>query len=343
MRLSSEQVQRQILTPYMQQSIELLLLPIGELQTTIEQELQNNPLLEMEEARPQESLLNPDPADFKLQIDNIMKKQERPYPYEYNEEETEEKQIRVDQSLEETLLRQLRVEFSDPTELRIGEYIIGNITEDGYLTVTSENIAEALALPDPGLIERILEVIQCFDPVGIASRNLKECLLVQAKEKFKEDGMLVSQIINNYLKELGQKKYAEIAKKMGITVDEIKQAAGLIASLDPRPARNYRPLGINIYIKPDITVTQEDEKEFHIQLTKESSPVLRINKIYRNLLKKENLKAEEREFIKEKLNQAILFIKGVEQRGQTIKEIAKIIVEKQKKFLKEGHVARIRQ
>jgi RNA polymerase sigma-54 factor len=342
MKLSNQQVQKQILTPYMQQSIELLLLPIGDLELTVEQELQSNPLLEVDEGPPLEpGMPGKDPLDFKHRLENFLKNQDQSYQAQadYGDDDMlEEKQIKVDQSLEEALLRQLRVEFSDPQELKIGEYIIGNINEDGYLTVSAENIAEALGITDLNLIEQVLETIQHFEPLGIASRDLKECLLIQAKEKSTEDGLMISQIINNYLKELGQKKYTEISRKMGIAVDAVKRVNRFIATLDPKPARNYRPLGMNIYIKPEVFIVQEGE-EFQVQLNKESSPVLRINKIYKNLLKKENLKPEEKEFIREKLKQAILFIKGLEQRGNTIKEIAKFILEKQKNFFKEGHVA----
>ena len=169
---SLQQSQKQLLTPAMQQSIEMLLLPLAELTMSIDQELLNNPLLEIDEEKLE--LLQ---EQQKNELMKIMEQSSNGQDYASRErvsddETLEERPIKMEVTLEEQLLQQLRIELSDPLEIKIGEFIIGSLDEDGYLKATCEEIAQALGLNDLTRVEYILKIVQNFDPVGIASPAL---------------------------------------------------------------------------------------------------------------------------------------------------------------------------
>lgn len=327
------------MAPTMQQSIEVLLLPIMDLTIAVEQELQSNPLLEIDEDQPKE--LSPSAeSQLKRDLENLLKASNSRQRSEDMEEEAEENTgLKIQETLEEHLLKQFRFEFSDPVDLKIGEFVIGNIDEDGYLTVTTEEIARAAGVTGLSRIEAVLGAIRKFDPQGIASRDLKECLLSQAGEKLNGHSRLAVQIIERFLTEMGHKKYALIARELGVPVEEIKEAGRMIALLDPKPARNYRPVPSNIYIKPDVVVTKGPDGRYQTIMNKDAVPRLRINVTYKNMLKNQKLLPAEKEFIQEKLKNAVLFMRSIEQRGQTIQEIAKFVVERQKEFFEKGHTS----
>ncbi|MCK5081834.1 MAG: RNA polymerase factor sigma-54, partial [Candidatus Omnitrophica bacterium] len=239
--------------------------------------------------------------------------------------------------LEDELLQQLRIELSDPLDIRIGEMIIGSLNEDGYLNVICEEIAGVLGIDDLLSVEYILTVIQNFEPVGIASRDLKECLLSQVKLRCNGNSELVQKIVENHIDELGRKKFHEIAKKCGVHVETVKKAARLIALFEPRPARNYRPIKTSLYIRPDILIKKDENDQYHVEVNNDGIPPLRINGHYRRMLKKNNLGEKEKEFIREKLKNALFYIKSIEQRGTTIMRISEYILEKQKDFFDSGH------
>lgn len=332
MKLNASQIQKQILAPALQQSIAILLRSIADLKLSIETELQSNPLLEIDEAKKtqDEQLIHEalkHQSEKKIfSTENYAKDQESEEPFF---------SLKAEEKLEENLLKQLRIDISDPLELQIGELIIGNINEDGYLTVTLEEIAELLKIPDPSKIELVLEIIQSFEPAGIASRNLTECLLLQAREKFSNDP-LIQNIISSHLTELGQKKYRYLARVLKTSLENVKQAAMKIACLDPKPARNHRPLNANIYITPDVYIYPQNDEDYTIHINNEDIPRLRINPYYQKLLKDKNIKNEERQFIREKIKNALVFIKGIEQRGHTVRAIANYILNTQKEFFREG-------
>ena len=332
--LSLVHLQKPILAPAMQKSIEILLLPILELTTTIEQELQENPLLELDEEK---NLLHHHPqsahSQQKIENKNIISEQSanENWSSDFIDEETE-KIITRELTLEDSLLQQLRCEVSDPLKFKIGELLIGSLDEDGYLQVDLQEIAENLGIGDLSLIEEVLGIIQNFDPLGIASRDLKECLVIQMKAKYNGSSHLGCQIIEQHLEDLGLRKYQRIAKNLGITTIEAEKTAKMIASLDPKPARNYRPIAEEIYIKPDVTIQKSRQNEYEIQINRVGVPYIRVNSYYKNLLNQPNLTDEERNFIREKVKNAQNFIKSLEQRGQTLHAIADYILQRQKDF-----------
>jgi len=332
------QSQKQLLAPAMQQSIETLLLPIIELNTTIDQELQNNPLLEIDEER-----LNAQPTSIKDELQKIIEytnnRTQIQQEHGQDDETLEERPIQMETCLEDKLLQQLRMELTDPLEIHIGELIIGNLNEDGYLTTSCEEIAQNIGIDNVVYVEYILRIIQNFDPIGIGARDLKECLLLQVKSRCNGNSHLIYKIINHHLKNLSRHKHQDIARKLKVQVDEVKEAARIITLFEPRPARNYRPIQTNLYIKPDIYVIQDENQQFKTIINKDGIPPLRINLQYQKMLEQGHLKEEDRNFIREKLKNALYFIKSIEQRGQTVRKIAEYIVEKQKGFFEEGHRA----
>ena len=335
-RLSTQQVQKQILAPSMQQAIEILLLPLTELNYSIEQEMQGNPLLEVED----EHLINLI-AQVEYQLyrrnDSLPNHSTPLSSQSEDDERMEERPIKKEISLEELLVQQLIIETSDPLERKIGEFIIGNLNEDGYLQSNLIEIAQACQTEDLNLVEKILDKIKNSEPLGIASRNLEECLLAQAKVKCPAKIELISLILKDHLEDLAKKRYAKIAKELKVSSDKIKSAAKLIASLEPRPARNYRPVSNQIYIKPDLFIVKDENEEFKVILNNEDIVRIRISPVYRKMLQNQHLSPEEREFLKEKLKSALVFIKSVEHRGQTLLKIGQYILEKQKDFFVNGH------
>ena len=340
MRISTSQIQKPILAPVLQQSVGVLMLPITDLTWAIEQEVQSNPLLDVEEA-PEVS-----PQQSEKYVHPIFRDWDQSLPaqthfYDSNNDEIqEERPITKEETLEDYLLKQLRLEASNLTELKIGEFIISHINEDGYLTESCEKIAETLQISNHSLVEQVLSVIQGFDPIGIAARDLKECLMIQLKTKSIEQFSSVAlSIIDHHLKNLAGKKYREIARKLKSPLPDVQKAAQVISSLEPKPARNYRPVQGNIYIKPDVIVHKDAEQKYHVHVNTTDIPKIRINPLYQQMLGKPNLSPEENTFILEKIKNASNFIKSIEQRGQTIREIAHCIVDKQKNFLEGSLLA----
>ena len=341
-KISPSQVQKTILSPSMQQSIEVLLLPSLELEIAIEQELQSNPLLEIDTTKTEEENNSLDKI-IDLNIKRLQENKNTPSSSVTNfnnpNDDPEERNISRSTPLEDYLLQQLRIELNDPEKILIGELIIGNLDTDGYFESSCEEIAETLEIEDINTIKEVLHTIQNFEPIGIASRDLRECLLIQAHYKFNGDSELIKEVIVNHLETLGLKNYQKIARKLKITCTKVEEIAKGITSLEPKPARKYRPIDENIYIKPDVTITEDENNNFHIQITRDNIPYLRINSFYQNMLKQPNRTKEETEFIRENIKNAILFIKSIEQRNSTIKNISNYILEHQKEFFEEGPIS----
>lgn len=315
------------------------MLPLLELNTAIEQELQDNPLLEVDEEK---ALLKEEQA-----IEDAIKRtlehaQEVPnfsgYKDNFDDEDVEKMPIRYDAPLEEFLLQQLHLEVSDPLEIEIGEYIIGNLDEDGYLISTIAEIQAALGIADPAVILNVLTLIQNFEPIGIASRDVKECLCTQVIAKYNGKSDVLVSMINEHLDSLAKKKYEFIGRKLKLDVEKVKEISGFISSLEPKPARNYRPFKTSIYIKPDVTIKKTESEDYDVSINQETLPPLRISKIYSSLLNTEKCSKEARIYIKEKVKNAVLFIKSIEQRHNTLREIARYIAKNQKEFFQLGHL-----
>lgn len=268
--------------------------------------------------------------------------------YQGDDEEVTEIPSPERQSLNEQLMSQLRLLNLSPELFRLGEEIIGNIDEDGYLTVNLEDILKDLELFENIKIpfdkaEMLLKQIQHFEPLGIASRNLQECLLVQLEEKDIHPRIknIAKKILTDYFDDFTSKRYEALEDKLKITRDELKEALNIIQHLNPKPGEGALTNTDVQQITPDLIVEKIDNK-FVVYLNDRNIPQIRINPEYEMIFKKKLKKIksgdekELKKFIKEKLDAAKWFIDAIEQRKITLLRVMNLIVEKQKDFFEYG-------
>jgi RNA polymerase sigma-54 factor len=349
--------QQLVMTPQLQQAIKLLQLSRLELLETIHQELETNPLLEDQQAEGfdsdeggAEDTAEPQ-ADEPLQEVEIVDKERSDFDWESyldeynvstpvlterdNSQEMPAYDLRLTRktSLDEHLMWQLRLSNVTEEEKEIGAIIIGNLNQDGYLDATLEEIAQ-MAGATLEQVEKVLAQIQHFDPVGIAARDLKECLLIQAGQLALADD-LVAQIIAHHLHYLENKNYLGLVKALKRKPEEVKEAIDVILTLDPRPGKHFYEEEVQ-YISPDIFITKVDD-EFVILLNEDGMPKLRVSSYYKEALSGElNLPSETKEYIQGKLRSAAWLIKSIHQRQRTIYKVSQSIVNFQRDFFEKG-------
>lgn len=355
------------MTPQLQQAIKLLQLSRLELVQSVSQELIENPVLEEVPADSADDL--PDEGDAaaetpavsdqspesaaapegaqELKSDLEVGPQWDEYLNEmgdgrdYGSAEADDRELpSYDQtltrlpSLSDHLLWQLHLTSSDPGIVKGGEWIIGNLDDDGYLRATFEELAQQSGLA-AGELEQALLLIQSFDPMGIGARDLRECLLIQVKQ-LDLQGTLIEKIVQDHLPDLEKRKYPKIAKDLNVTTQEVMEASQVIINeLEPKPGSPYLPSDTN-YVVPDVYVAKVEDR-YVIQLNDEGLPRVRINPYYRKLLSlKENIDKVTKEYVEERLRSAQWLIKGMEQRNKTIYKVAESIVKFQGEFLDKG-------
>lgn len=352
--------QKLIMTPQLQQAIKLLQLSRLELTQLIAQEIVENPVLEetiteeteeetreTEEQREVSGLPEENAADVRGPSFDELKfisndyfeergSDGRDLGYFYDgEEETpsyEQLSSRAE-TLTDHLLWQLRLSTSDKNLQEIGELIIGNLDENGYLQASLEEIA-SLGVVKLGDVENAHELIQGFDPSGVAARDLRECLLIQIKHLGLQ-GSIVEEIVKNHLSNIETGQYQSIARGLNIPLNDVFTAIKIIEGLEPKPGRSYNGMDAK-YITPDIFVQKIDD-EYVISLNDDGMPRLRLSPFYKNLIKKrELLSAGEREYVENKLKSAVWLMKSIEQRSKTIYKVAESIVKFQEEFLGKG-------
>jgi RNA polymerase sigma-54 factor len=283
-------------------------------------------------------------------IEDFMNDNPEAFSPDYRSEDEEITEIPTPekQSLNEQLMSQLRLLNLSPELFRLGEEIIGNIDEDGYLAVSLEDIVKDLELFENIKIpydqaEKLLKQIQHFEPLGIASRNLQECLLVQLEEKDISPKIknIAKKILSEYFDDFTSKRYEALENKLKITRDELKEALNVIQHLNPKPGEGTLTNTDVQQITPDLIVEKVDNK-FIVYLNDKNIPQIRINPEYEFILKKKLKKIksgdekELKKFIKEKLDAAKWFIDAIEQRKITLLRVMNLIVEKQKDFFEYG-------
>ncbi len=353
-RLSLRQSQRVVMTPLLQQAIQLLQLSTLELQEVVQKELLENPLLEEEPqdgeapAGPNEPevaaapLPEPVPENSRndQQIDDLPfdlaarlfdDHEERSLVAQEEREELRFENIaRSASSLADHLDEQLRFATEEAHVRRIGEEIIGNLDEDGYLRAEFGEIAgRCEATPDE--VEKVLLLVQSFDPPGVAARDVRECLLLQLRRDPLPDPLSI-EIVELHFEDLSRRRYAEIARALKQPLDRIMEAVEQIMTLEPKPGR---PFGANEsrYIVPDVSVIKTGS-EYTVVLNEDGIPRLRVNSLYRSLLR--GSADEARQYVEQKLRSAMWLIKSVEQRQRTLRRVTQSIVKFQREFLDKG-------
>lgn len=354
-KLSLEQSQQMqmILAPQLRQSLEMLQLPILELRTMIQQEMERNPTLE-EVPTDSMSVLEEVHSDigedgkelnFDKEFEVLARLDDewREYFFQelesrpYSEDAEEKRRFFMDsipemESLQEHLLRQLNLTELSQSDREIGELIIGNINDDGYLTATPEELAESAGC-DVDHLNTILSIIRDFHPTGVCAYDLADCLVIQL-ERLGKSGTLAEQIIRHHLELLGAKKYDEIAKLIGVQVSDVMEAAKLIATLDPKPGKAFSS-GAPTYILPEVIVEKINEK-WTVILNDDYLPRIRISEFYKRMLREPSTDSEVKKYIQERVRSATFLVKSIEQRQNTIYRTASQIVAVQTDFFEHG-------
>jgi RNA polymerase sigma-54 factor len=258
-------------------------------------------------------------------------------PIKASAEEEEKRQFMFDSlvvgtSLQETLLTQVRESALPEDQWPIAEMLIGNIDEYGYLKASVEELAGSTGVPQE-MILAVLKVIQTFDPAGVGARDLRECLLLQL-ERSGQKGTLEYRIVDEFMDALGKRRIPEIARGTGQSVDDVQAALERIARLEPRPGRAFLPDN-DQYILPEVFV-QKVGDDFSVTTNNEHIPHLRISNTYKDLMSQRENSAEVRNYIREKIRAGKFLIKSLHQRQQTILNIAKEIVRRQREFMEKG-------
>jgi len=237
-------------------------------------------------------------------------------------------------SLEDALREQLLLTDLSEDDRAIGEYIIGNIDEDGFLRSRVEDIADVLGA-QVGDVERVLRVIHLFDPPGVGARNLRECLLIQLRELGQDDS-LASSIVRDHLEDLINRRYSKICRALCVEKDALSQALEVVGGLNPKPYMTPEPrVNFNLVV-PDLEV-QKVGDDYVVSLTDRNIPSLRVSPIYRSLLNQsEKAGREAKKFVIDRLNSARWFIAAIHQRRTTMVRVMRCIVESQQDFFDKG-------
>lgn len=339
MGLHLEQTQKLVMTPELRQAIVILQLSTLELAEYIQQELEENPILELRED-PENLILEGseevDDLDFDW-AEYFADGSDLGYvrvPSEKKEQHLQENYLAAEgQSLHDYLLLQLKLALKDSLDLTIGSFLIGNIDQNGYLKISLKEAASCLKV-HPGQVWRVLEIIQRFDPPGVGARDLVECLLLQLRQ-YRDIPAGTEKIIRHFLADVAEGRLAKIARQLGLSLSEVQAAVDFIRKLDPKPGRTFGSHRDVRYIIPDVIVERVGN-DYVVLINDVAAPRLGINPHYQALLRQEACDGQTRKFIEEKLNAAAWIIRSVEQRRLTLYRVVSCIVEEQREFLEKG-------
>ena len=352
--------QQLVMTPQLQQAIKLLQLSRLELVSTVQQELEENPVLEesYEEDLAEEGSHEDAPAEAievaaQSERESAAELPERdPVPdmdwatYGEGQSSPGPAVIRDDEerpgveavatrrpTLQEHLEWQLQLSSFTELERSIASWILGNLDDDGYLRSSVEEVARQAGASDDA-VAATLTRIQRLDPPGVAARDLRECLLAQLDTLGVRDG-LVRRMVDQHLPQLEKRDLRGIARDLGATLEAVAVAADVVAQLEPRPGR---PFGGDepIYIVPDIYVHKLGD-DYHIVMNEDGLPKLRINRLYRDVLaKSREVGKETRDYVQDRVRSALWLIKSIHQRQRTIYRVMESIVRYQREFFDKG-------
>lgn len=326
LELELKQLQKLVMTTELKQAIDLLTMPVLELQQFVREQLESNPLLEEDENSyaqkeeewalfTQEDRSSSDSPGFAVNRDD-------PYIYEARTE--------VFNSLYEYLLFQLNILPLSKKQQVIGKNILSNIDDNGYLLVLPGTIAEDLGVPATELAE-VFEMIRRFDPPGVGCINLKDCLILQL-DKDDPHYEALKEIISNYLDMVAANRVPQIAKQMKLPLETVSELVDAIRSLDPRPGRYWGGETQAEYIVPDVTVKKVDD-EWVVVLNEWDVPKILVSDYYRNMMKSGiRLDNAAEDYLKDKLHAAVWIIKSIEQRRKTMYDTVNSILKLQTAF-----------
>lgn len=359
--LTIEQVQKLVMTPELIQAIQILQFNTQELDSYVQEQLLVNPVLEQshhENSDSDHADEHGEPAEYEahdrrekertVQKDEDFDWKEYVRDRQYDDisyrqwedksgadkENTYEQYVSAsDVTLPEHLMFQLQ--FAAPKkELRkIGKYIIESLDENGYMTSSVQEIAEAMGVCEEN-INKVLDIIHTFDPAGVGAKNLAECLIIQLRQQEQLTDVF-EKVINEHLEDLANNRLAVIARSMGISAKEVQDMSDIIRTLEPKPGRGFASQTANRYITPDVLVERVDD-EYVVIINESSSPKLMVSSYYQKLLNEADKDDNLNKYLSDRVNSALWLIKSIEQRKQTIYNVVSAVVKHQKEFLDKG-------
>ena len=367
-KLTLQQKLLQKLSPQQIQVIKLLEIPTMQLEQRIKKEIEENPVLELESDNPTveeeadfgDDEDNRDVDNEEFSLDDYYEDDEIPtYKLNTNNYSKDDKYIdipfSVGTSFNESLQEQLSLTDLSEEERQLAEYILGNIDEDGYLRRDLMSISDDIAfnlnmdVPEKQL-EKILTVIQDFDPPGVGARDLQECLLLQLERKEGKDFELARVIVKDYFTEFTKKHYEKIQSRLELSEEELKSSIAQILKLNPKPGSSYsNPLNkSNQHIVPDF-ILENIDGELSLSLNQRNVPELKINDAYQEMLRtmSENQKSKKNDkeallFVKQKIDSAKWFIDAIQQRQTTLLLTMSEIISFQKEYFQEGDETKLK-
>ena len=349
MRQTQNLALQQVLSPQLQQSLLILQTPLLELRNLVQQEMETNPVLEELPEEPgvdERNEVEPSADDnFKNEFEKLASLDEewRDYmaqsaSYRDSKEAQDKRQfvfdsIPVQETLQQNLIGQLNQSVLSTSDRKAAELIIGNIDDNGFLQSTPEEMALNSGIPKEDF-EKMLVLIQSFYPSGVGARDLRECLLIQLARGGKERS-LEYKIVSEHMEDLGKRRFPEIARRMGISVEDVQKAADNIARLNPRPGQVFAAAPQN-YVLPDVMVEKVDG-EYQVSSNNEQIPHLRISNLYKDIIASGNTQTSDvKDYVRDKIRSGKFLIRSIHQRQQTILNIAWQIVSRQRDFLEHG-------
>ncbi len=357
MRQQLKMSQQLVMTPQLQQAIKLLQLTRLELQDLVVQELEENPLLE--ESIEQEDLREPDilevaeqehepvqdTADFhEVKTGEETLRDWDSYLDGYNYSSGEQQYGGDDErpsfenlltrkgTLIDHLLWQLHMGQYSEMDVRVGEVIIGNVDDYGYLRASPQEIADASHATEED-VQDVLDCIQEFDPPGVAARDLRECLLIQARNLGMK-GSIVESILQNHLGDLEKRNYKQIARSLKVDINQVLTASKIISGFDPRPGSSFSTDDVQ-YISPDIFVHKVGD-DYVVMLNEEGLPNLKVSTQYADVRGNGTIDSQAEHYISDKMRSAVWLIKSIQQRQRTIYKVAKSIIRFQREYFDRG-------
>lgn len=342
-----EQQQKLIMTPELKLALKILQLPSVELEELIQYELEANPVLDLvddsrdEKAESQQKLdKNAKEKEKEKEIDwrEYLQYQGKSYSLEGfdNDENSEfsyENFVTYSYTLKDHLISQLRVSPINEKLRDIGEYIIESLDENGYLTITHEDMT-AILDTDLETVREALNVIQSFDPFGVGAIDLKECLLIQLKNKDILNEK-IEDIVQNHLDDIACNRLNNISKKLSISIEEVQKYSDIIKNLEPKPGRAFEGSNATKYVTPDVYI-EKVGKEYVVMVNDHYGSKLIINQYYKSILRSEDKSSQASAFINNKLSSAMWLIKSLEHRKNTLYNVVKAILEYQMDFFEKG-------
>ena len=356
--LTIEQAQKLVMTPELIQAIQILQFNTQELDSYVQEQLLVNPVLESstseqtdnrhddgnagefsEEHRDQKDSITSKDDEFDWK-EYIKERQYDDISYGHWEdkngeekENTYEQYVSSDVTLPEHLMFQLQFASSKKGCRKVGKYIIESLDENGYMTCTVSEIAEATGAPEEKVRE-VLDMIHTFDPMGVGAADLRECLIIQLRQL----GQLTDtfeEIVNCHLEDLANNRLGVIARDMGISPKDVQRMSDIIRTLEPKPGRQFASQMDTKYIVPDVIVERVND-DYVVTINDNSTPHLMVSSYYQKLLHEADKDDKLSKYLSDRVNSALWLIKSIEQRKQTIYNVVTAVVKYQKEFFDKG-------